>query len=87
MKGCFEIESCPQVLAEVSDEFTGVSSLVSCVYWDSEAHTWSDKGIAFVDAYYGDATGQGDLVDPTVGIHRPYGGQYRRNTGGFLLTE
>ncbi|KAJ1488366.1 hypothetical protein T484DRAFT_1783425, partial [Baffinella frigidus] len=51
------------VLADVFDDFTGLSSLVSCVYWDAGKQTWSTDGIAFVDAYYGDATGQDAWVE------------------------
>ena len=36
MNRCLRLSQTRQILAEVSDSFTGVSSLVSCVYWDAE---------------------------------------------------
>ena len=52
-----------EVLSDVTDAFSGVSSLVSCVYWDEAAQLWSTRGIAFERAYFGDAAGQGAYVE------------------------
>jgi len=61
----FNVQIQPNVLPTdlFADEFSGVGSSLACVYWNSEVHAWSQAGVEFIEAYYGDANGFGAYVD------------------------